>query len=331
MQDKPQIKDDPLFQLLKKGKVKEFAFDKKGNRYKEHPVSKKVFKGFQIPMWSEVIDIAIEIQKKASEAGIPLRIGIHEGEIIVEGVDVFGDGVNVASRLQEYTGKGCISISGAVFRDIKNKPGIIAEFIEETLLKNVDEPVKIYQVYSKNDEIIKPSQKGSAQKTEASIAVLPFMNMSNDPEQEYFCDGISEEIINALTHIESLKVIARTSSFSFKGKNEDMREIGKKLNVETLLEGSVRKAGNRVRITAQLIKAKDGTHFWSERYDRELNDIFAIQDEISQAIVEKLKVQLIDRDKKVLFKGQTENLEAYDNYLKGRYYWNKMNIEAHPL
>ncbi|MCP4723684.1 MAG: hypothetical protein GY863_01545, partial [bacterium] len=154
---------------------------------------------------------------------------------------------------------------------------------------------------------------------EKSIAVLPFANMSADPDQEYFCDGMAEEIINALTHIEQLKVIARTSAFMFKGKNEDMREIGKKLDVGHLLEGSVRKSGNRLRITAQLIKVSDGSHLWSEKYDRELEDVFEIQDEISLAIVDNLKVKLLGADKDVLVKHYTENMEAYDLYLKGKY------------
>jgi TolB-like protein/Tfp pilus assembly protein PilF len=152
---------------------------------------------------------------------------------------------------------------------------------------------------------------------ENSIAVLPFANMSDDPDQDYFCDGMTEEIINALTQIESLKVIARTSVFAFKDKHMDMREIGNKLEVETLLEGSIRKADNRIRITAQLIKADDGSHLWSEKFDRELEDIFAIQDEISLAIVDNLKVQLLGEEKEAIVKHHTENLEAYNLLLKG--------------
>ncbi len=155
---------------------------------------------------------------------------------------------------------------------------------------------------------------------ENSIAVLPFQDMSPQKDQEYFCDGMTEEIINALTHVESLKVIARTSSFAFKDKHVDIREIGKKLDVETLVEGSIRKAGNRLRITAQLIKVADGSHLWSERYDRELEDIFDIQDEISLAIVENLKVKLLAKEKKALLKRYTDNNEVYNFYLLGRYH-----------
>jgi len=167
-----------------------------------------------------------------------------------------------------------------------------------------------------------------------SIAVLPFTNLSADKEQEYFCDGMAEEIINALTHVEGLHVVARTSAFSFRGKEADIREIGRKLNVSTLLEGSVRKAGSRLRITAQLINVADGYHLWSERYDRDIDelccpgDIFAIQDEISLAVVDKLKVKLLGGEKSKILKHHTEDLDAYNLYLKGRYFWSKRTEES---
>ena len=155
---------------------------------------------------------------------------------------------------------------------------------------------------------------------ENSIAVLPFLDMSPDQDQEYFCDGIAEEIINALTHVVSLKVIARTSSFVFKNKQVDMREIGHMLNVKNLLEGSIRLHKDQVRITAQLINAEDGAHLWSERYDRSLDDIFAIQDDISLAIVDALKVRLLGEEKVMILKRHTENLEAYRLYLRAIYF-----------
>jgi serine/threonine protein kinase/Tfp pilus assembly protein PilF len=168
----------------------------------------------------------------------------------------------------------------------------------------------------------------SSKKPQPSIAVLPFTNLSVDKEQEYFCDGLTEEIINVLTHIEDLRVVARTSAFAFKDKHEDIREIGRKLNVGTLLEGSIRKSGERLRITAQLVKVSDGYHLWSERFDRDLADVFAIQDEISLAIVDKLKVKLLGDEKERIIKRYTQNLEAYDLYLKGRYHWNRRTPEA---
>jgi serine/threonine-protein kinase len=165
-------------------------------------------------------------------------------------------------------------------------------------------------------------------KPQLSIAVLPFVNMSADPENEYFCDGLAEELINALTKIQELRVAARTSAFSFKGRQVDVREIGQKLNVSNVVEGSVRKAGNRLRITAQLINVADGYHLWSERYDRQMEDVFAIQDEISLAIVEKLKVRLLGEEKAKLVRRYTVNLEAYDLYLKGRYNFNQLSADG---
>jgi serine/threonine protein kinase/Tfp pilus assembly protein PilF len=163
---------------------------------------------------------------------------------------------------------------------------------------------------------------------ESSVAVLPFTNLSGDPDQEYFCDGITEELINSLTRINKLRVIARTSSFMFKGKHEDIREIGRKLNVDTLLEGSVRKSGDRLRISAQLVDASDGSHIWSERFDREMEDIFKIQDEISLAIADKLKVRLLGEERIGLVKRSTENTDAYSLYLRGRFFWNRRTPEG---
>jgi TolB-like protein/predicted Ser/Thr protein kinase len=161
----------------------------------------------------------------------------------------------------------------------------------------------------------------AASAAQPSVAVLPFANLSANPEQEYFCDGMAEEIINSLAQLDGLRIVARTSSFAFKGKNEDVREMGRKLGVETLLEGSVRRAGNRLRVTTQLINVSDGCHLWSERFDREMQDVFAIQDEISLAVTDALKVRLLGDDKAKVVKRHTESFEAYKAYLKGRYHW----------
>ncbi len=177
----------------------------------------------------------------------------------------------------------------------------------------------------KEMELMASKEETTAKKAQPSIAVLPFRDMSAQKDQEYFCEGMAEEIINALTHVESLRVVARTSAFSFRSKEVDIREIGHKLNVETLLEGSVRKAGNRARITAQLVNVANGYHLWSEKYDRDMADIFAIQDEIALAIVDKLKIKLLGKEKAILTKRHTEDPEAYSLYLKGRYSWNKLN------
>jgi TolB-like protein/Tfp pilus assembly protein PilF len=201
------------------------------------------------------------------------------------------------------------------------------------VLNNLSTIIKWYLKYNNIEiktsmEQIKEKIKSEyTRRFENSIAVLPFQDMSPQKDQEYFCDGMTEEILNTLTHVESLKVIARSSSFVFKDKYEDIREIGRKLDVETLLEGSVRKAGNRLRITAQLIKVEDGSHLWSEHYDRELEDIFDIQDEISIAIVENLKIKLLGKEKTAIEKRHTDNPDAYNLYLKGRYFWNKRTKE----
>jgi TolB-like protein/Flp pilus assembly protein TadD len=280
------------------------------------------------PLASHAVRCAIDIQKEAKDQNIPLKIGIHEGEMVFAGSDVIGDSVNIASRLQEDAQAGCINISASVYRDIKNQADIKTKFFEEKTLKNVDEPIKIYKVISKDYEKEDKTEMSKTKDNQSSIAVLPFVNMSNDPEQEYFCDGITEEIINALSHVGSIKVIARTSAFMFKGKHKDIREIGKKLDVETLLEGSVRKAGNRLRITAQLVKVFDGSHIWSDAYNRELEDVFEIQEEISLAIVDNLKVKLLGKERTTILKRYTEDLEAYNLILKGNYYCQMMTAEG---
>jgi TolB-like protein/class 3 adenylate cyclase len=260
--------------------------------------------------------------------GLQLRIGIHLGDIMFENNDIFGDGVNIASRLQALAPIGGIWISESVHRNIANKKGISSRFVGEETLKNVRDSVRIYEVEVEHHEWMhndRPLEIVEFQKSidEKSIAVLPFVNMSNDPEQDYFSDGIAEEILNSLAHVKDLKVAGRTSSFQFKGKNLDVRELGEKLGVRNIMEGSVRKHGNRLRITAQLISVKDGFHLWSEKYDRDIGDIFAIQDEIAFAVTEKLKVTLLENERQQISKNYTQNSEAYELYLKGRFYLNR--------
>jgi len=202
---------------------------------------------------------------------------------------------------------------------------IIFSWIYDISLKEIKKTEPVEHTGKKKAD---KSQSDNPSRFENSIAVLPFEDMSPQKDQEYFCDGITEELINVLAHVESLKVIARTSSFAFKGKQKDMREIGRKLDVETLLEGSIRKDGNRLRITAQLIKVTDGSHLWSEKFDREIEDVFAIQDEISLSIVENLKTRLLNEEKKVILKHHTENSEIYSLYLLGRFNTNKRNTES---
>ena len=267
-------------------------------------------------------EIQLELQK---EPQVPLRIGIHLGDIVYEDDGAYGDGLNVASRIESLSVAGAVLFSDKVHDEIKNQPELTKKSLGNYELKNVTRPVEVFALTHEGLTVPEPGElKGKGKKAENSVAVLPFVNMSADPENEYFSDGITEELINALTKVENLLVTSRTSSFAFKGKNHDIREIGSQLDVGTILEGSVRKAGNKVRITAQLINISDGYHFWSEVFDRELEDIFEVQDEISKMIASKLKKELISKKiKEPLVKSRTKNLEAYNLLLKGKFYFNK--------
>jgi len=277
---------------------------------------------------SDAVHAAIKIMEACNAANeYQLCIGIHLAEVVFENDDVFGDGVNIAARIQSSASPGSIFISESVHRSIANNADITTRFAKEAILKNVSQPIRMYQVLVAGSEILVP-EKPAAVVIEKSIAVLPFVNMSSDTEQEYFSDGISEEIINMLAQVSELKVIGRTSSFAFKGKNMDLKIIGEQLKVTHLLEGSVRKSGNKLRVTAQLISVSDGFHLYSEKFDRELDDIFAIQDEISLAILNAVKIKLIGKEEKAVLKRYTDNIEAYQLYLKAKYYYNKYTPDA---
>jgi len=251
------------------------------------------------------------------------RIGINLGDVIVDGVRIYGDGLNIAARLEGLAEGGGICISGAVYEHIKNKLPLEYDYLGEQHVKNISEPVRVYRVTLNAKTAFPELNKEAKSHHKSSIAVLPFTNMSADKDQEYFCDGIAEDILNDLTHLDDLHVVARSSSFVFKDKNQDIREIGMKLGAQTIVEGSVRKAGNRLRITAQLINVTDGYHLWSERYDRELEDVFAIQEEIAKNIVRALKIKLSKREKRALGKLKTQDIQAYDFYLRGREFFHQ--------
>lgn len=283
-----------------------------------------------LSIFSSAIDsvrCAIQIQQQLqTEPKVELRMGIHTGDVTVEEEAIYGDGVNLASRIESLAVPGGIFISEKVFDEIKNQPAIITREMGYFELKNVKHPVRVYAIA--NAGIVVPQRdevRGKTKQPGNRLAVLPFVNMSADPENEYFSDGITEELLNALTRVDGLQVTSRTSAFAFKGKNEDIRNIAIQLNVDKVLEGSVRKAGNRVRITAQLINAADGYHIWSENYDRNLTDVFELQDEISGIIANKLRENLT-ADKKTdhLVKAPTKNVLAYTHYLKGLHFWNKL-------
>jgi len=273
---------------------------------------------------TDAVQCAISIQQSCNNIpDLKLRIGIHLGEVVFEDNDVFGDGVNIASRIQALAPIGGIWISEPVYNNVANKKEIKTKFAHTEILKNVKDPVRIYEVITNEtfsgqvDSVVKEPKKKSLEK---SIAVLPFVDMSATHDQEYLGDGLAEEILNSLVHLKDLKVAGRTSSFQFKGAKVDLRQVGEKLGVGTVLEGSVRKHGNRLRVTAQLINVEDGFNLWSERYDRDMDDIFAIQDEISLAITTQLKVTLLEKDIEIITKTSTHSTEAYELYLKARFH-----------
>jgi len=267
---------------------------------------------------SEAVRCAIEIQKTSKNQNIPLKIGIHEGEIIIEGDDVLGDAVNIASRLQEATQGGCITISEMVYRNIQNKTDIHADFTGEKTMKNVDYPVKIYQVIW--EEHLRVSTKTHDFNTQSpkknSIIVLPFENMSPDPDQEYFSDGLTEEIITDLSYIKDLLVISRSSAMTFKGTKKKIKEIAREVNVHYVLEGSVRKAGNNLRITAQLIDGLNDTHLWAEKYNGTLDDVFDIQEKVSREIAGALKLKLSPAENQKISDRPIKDIQVYEYYLK---------------
>ena len=266
------------------------------------------------------VQCAMEIQQELCRSPeIPLRIGIHSGDVVYDAEGIYGDGVNVASRIESLSVPGAIFISEKVFDEIKNHTTIFSKSLGQFELKNVKRPMEVFAIANKGFTVPERSAiRGKTFEAGNRIAVLPFVNMSTDTENEYFSDGITEEIINALTKVQGLMVTSRTSAFVFKGKNEDVRNIGSQLNVSKILEGSVRKAGNRIRVTAQLINAADGYHLWSENFDRDLEDIFEVQDDISKKIANTLREKLtLDQKNETLVTSSTDNMEAYTLYLKG--------------
>ncbi len=273
------------------------------------------------------VSCAVAMQQQLQlEPKVEVRIGIHTGDVVVEEEAIYGDGVNLASRVESLAVPGGIFISEKVFDEIKNHDNIKTRDMGFFELKNVKQPVHLYAIA--NEGIIVPSRdelKGKTKQPANRLAVLPFVNMSADPDNEYFSDGITEELLNTLTKVDGLQVTSRTSAFAFKGKQDDIREIAIKLNVDKVLEGSVRKAGNRVRITAQLINAADGYHIWSETYDRNLTDIFEVQDEISNIITNRLRENLsIAQQAGHIVKSPVKNIEAYTLFLKALHFRSKI-------
>jgi len=238
--------------------------------------------------------------RSAAQPVVVLRIGINLGDVITDGDDIYGDGVNIAARLEPLAEPGGVCISSIVNESIGNRIDVRFQDGGEITVKNIDRPIRVWRwqpagaaANSQKPNVANPAAKAAT----ASIAVLPFTNMSGDAEQEYFSDGISEDIITDLSKIAGLIVIARNSSFTYKGRSVDVRAVGRELGVRSVLEGSIRRAGQRVRITAQLIDAESGGHLWGDRYDRDLTDIFEVQDDVTHRIVDALKVTLSPAEK----------------------------------
>jgi adenylate cyclase len=278
----------------------------------------------------EATQCAIDVQKSLCdydqrstvERRIHLRIGIHLGDVIQRQSDVLGDAVNIASRIEPLAEADGICISEQVFDQVRNKINCPIEDLGPRQLKNIDYPIDVHRILWDKDETAKLSLD------KKRIAVLPFLNISPDPKDEYFADGLTEELIAKLSTISGLKVIARTSIMRYKGTAKSVREIGKELESGSVLEGSVRKAADRLRVTAQLIDATTQEHLWVENYDRQLEDVFAIQTEVAQNVADALKTQLLDQERRHIEKESTGDIGAYTLYLKGRYYWNERNKES---
>ena len=271
----------------------------------------------------EAVRCAVEFQAALGERDAHVdearrtrfRVGVNLGDVMVHGEDLLGDGVNIAARLEGLADAGGICISGSVYDQVRNKLGLGYDDLGPQTVKNIAEPVAAYRVRVERAG----SQPGPAAVPEKpSIAVLPFDNMGGDPEQDYFVDGITEDLITELSRFHGLFVIARNSVFAYKGKSPKVQDVGTELGVRYVLEGSVRKAGERVRITAQLIDAARGHHLWAERYDRKLDDVFAVQDEVTRQIVATLPRRVEAADLERAKRKPTANMAAYDYLLKGK-------------
>ncbi len=277
------------------------------------------------PSIVNAVDCAIAVQQalsgRSTDESIKLRIGINLGDIIIEGSDIYGDGVNLAARIQEVSEPGGVALSGPAFDQVAGK--VEATFVDggEHELKNIAKPVRIYHWSddASRQADVTDTAGSPPLPDKPSLAVLPFTNMSGDPEQEYFSDGITEDIITELARYRSLFVIARNSSFAYKGQSPNVGMIGQELGVAYVVEGSVRKAGNRVRVTVQLVEAASGNHLWAERYDRDLEDIFAVQDELVREVAAAVPGQLHAAAVQRARRRPVENLTAYDYVLRGEW------------
>ena len=287
----------------------------------------------EFPSVVAAVECCVAVQEGMTERSavadgevIQFRIGVHLGDVIVEGDDIFGDGVNIAARLQEIGDTGGVTISSNAHDSVDGR--IEAKFVDggNQELKNITRPVHVWR-WANGDgtTTIVAEAKPLPLPDKPSIAVLPFDNMSGDPEQEYFSDGVTEDIITALSKFRWFFVTARNSTFVYKGKANDIKQVGRELGVRYVLEGSVRKAGNRIRITAQLIEAETGNHIWAERFDRELEHIFDLQDELTQAITSRLDAEISDSERQLARRKTCIDLGAWNYYQRGMWHFNRFS------
>jgi len=256
---------------------------------------------------------------------LEFRIGVNIGDVVHDSDRIYGEGVNIAARIEGLAESAGICISRNTYDHVKNKLELSFDYFGEHEVKNIKEPVRVYKVLLDSDSPNPMVAEPLALPDKPSIAVLPFVNMSGDPSQEYFSDGLTEQIINGICKVSNLFVIARNSSFAYKGKSVNVQQVGKELGVGYVLEGSVQKAGDRVRITAQLIETTTGFHLWSENYDRDLSDIFALQDEITLKLMRAMSIKLTVGEQARLWEGGTTNIQAYDRLMRGQECLFRMN------
>ena len=267
----------------------------------------------------------------SADSRIEFRAGIHQGDIVVEDGDIFGDGVNIAARLEGLAEPGGICVSARVHEDAAGKLDVTFEDIGEQQLKNIIRPVRVFRVVAKGSSPPAEIPTALPLPDKPSVAVLPFANLSSDPEQEFFADGVAEDVITALSRYPSLFVIARNSCFTYKGRAVDVKQVGRELGVRYVLEGSLRKTGNRIRVTAQLVEAETGKHVWAERYDRDLADLFAVQDEISEAVTIAIAPAIAEAEQRRAMRKPPEDLDAWTSYQRGLWHLSKFTPDDNAL
>ena len=280
----------------------------------------------EFPSAVDAVNHAVDVQRSMArrvadeghESPMEFRMGINVGDVIIDGDDIFGDGVNVAARIEAVADAGGICISGTVYDQVRGKLDLPFRDLGEQSLKNIAEPIRVIAITVSSENIaLDGAAAAGAIFARPAVAVLPFENMSDDPGQEYFSDGLTEDIITALSLWRSFPVIARNSTFAYKGQSPDIRKVGKDLGARYVIEGSVRKAGERIRVTAQLINAETGHHVWAERYDRDLSDIFDLQDEITARVAATVVPELERAELKSSAAKQPQNLDAWDCVQRG--------------